>query len=70
MIIFRRTENIPKYGDTFYDDVELKIGGGYETTLDEYIHYFIVFLQALTFERESIIDGFKDYLEDKVELQE
>ena len=70
MIIFHRTENIPQYGDSYYDDIELRISGGYETNLSEYIHYFVTFLGALTFRWESIIDGFKYFLESEAELNE
>ena len=62
MIIFERTEKTPRYGDTFYDNIRLEISGGYETTLDDYLRYFIVFLEALSFPHEQIIEFLKDYV--------
>jgi len=62
MIIFERTEKIPEYGDTFYDGIKLEITGGYETTIDAYLKYFIVFLESLSFTREQIIEFLRDYV--------
>ena len=62
MIIFERTENIPVCGDTFYDGIKLEITGGYETTIDAYLNYFIVFLESLSFTHEQIIEFLKDYV--------
>ena len=62
MLIFERTEKTPEYGDTFYDGIKLEITGGYETTIDAYLNYFIVFLSALSFTHEQIIEFLKDYV--------
>ena len=59
MIVFERTEKI---GDTFYDGIKLEITGGYETTIDAYLNYFIVFLESLSFTHEQIIEFLKDYV--------
>ena len=67
MIIFERTEKTPRYDDTFYDNIRLEISGGYETTLDDYLRYFIVFLEALSFPHEQVIDFLKEYGGDNTE---
>jgi len=64
MISFERTEKEPKFGDVGYDGVKLEISGGYETPLDEYIHYFVTFMEALTFPREGIINALHDFVAD------
>ena len=64
MIIFERTEETPTYGDTFYDGVKLEITGGYDTPINEYVKYFIVFLEALTFTHDQIMEFIKEYAEE------
>jgi len=56
MIIFERTE------EDIYDGIRLEITGGYENNINDYIHYFITFLEALTFERETIIEGLREFV--------
>jgi len=70
MIIFHRTENIPQYSDIPYDDIKLEIGGGYETPIDDYIRYFVVFLRAIGFHEDNIHNILSGYIKEQEGLAE
>lgn len=67
MIIFERTENTPQYGDFYYDGIKIEITGGYDIKLDDLLHYFVVFLEAMTYPRECIINALIEWGENQKE---